>query len=64
MRRSRTLLGALALAAVGATLVRRLAFRPRERAELKFEDGSTLSLAGSPEVDLLAAHARAVLASR
>jgi hypothetical protein len=64
MRRSRALVGLLALAAVAAALVRRIAFRPRERAELHFEDGSTITLAGSPQVDEFAAHARAALASR
>jgi hypothetical protein len=64
MRRSRALVGLLALAAVAGALVRRIAFRPRERAELHFEDGSTITLAGSPQVDEFAAHARAALASR
>lgn len=61
MRRSRAILGGLALAAVGASLYRRVGFRARERAELQFEDGSIVSLAGSPAVDELAAHARAAL---
>jgi hypothetical protein len=64
MRRNRALVAGLAVAAVGAALVRRVAFRPRERAELQYEDGSTITLAGSPQVDELAAHARAALASR
>jgi hypothetical protein len=64
MRRGRALAGALALGALAAALIRRVAFRPRERAELQFEDGSTISLAGSPQVDEFAAHARAALASR
>jgi hypothetical protein len=64
MRRSRTIVAGLALAAAAAALYRRLGFRPRERAELQFEDGSTLSLAGSPAVDELAAHARAALSAR
>jgi hypothetical protein len=64
MRRSRALVAVLALAALAATLARRVAFRPRERAELQFEDGSTVTVAGSPQVDEFAAHARAALASR
>jgi ferric-dicitrate binding protein FerR (iron transport regulator) len=64
MRRSRALVAGLALAALAAALLRRIAFRPRERAELQFEDGSTITLAGSPQVDEFAAHARAALASR
>jgi hypothetical protein len=64
MRRSRALVAGLGLAALAAALSRRLAFRPRERAELHFEDGSTITLAGSPEVDEFAAHARAALSSR
>jgi hypothetical protein len=64
MRRSRALVAGFALAALAAALFRRIAFRPRERAELQFEDGSTITLAGSPEVDEFAAHARAALASR
>jgi hypothetical protein len=64
MRRSRALVAGFALAALVAALVRRIAFRPRERAELQFEDGSTITLAGSPQVDEFAAHARAALASR
>jgi hypothetical protein len=63
MRRSRALLGGLALAAVGASLYRRIGLRHRERAELQFEDGSTLSLAGSPAVDEIASLARAALAA-
>jgi hypothetical protein len=64
MRRSRAFVAAAAFAmAAGAVLYRRIAFRPRERAELQFEDGSTVSLAGSPEVDELAAHARDALAA-
>jgi hypothetical protein len=63
MRRSRALVAALALAAVAAAVVRRIAFRPRERVELRFEDGSTMSLAGSPQVDEFAAHARAALSA-
>jgi hypothetical protein len=63
MRRSRALVAALAVAAVAAAVVRRLAFRPRERVELRFEDGSTMSLAGSPQVDEFAAHARAALSA-
>jgi hypothetical protein len=63
MRRSRALVAGLALAAVAVgALVRRVAFRPRERVELRFEDGSTVLLAGSPQVDEFAAHARAALA--
>jgi hypothetical protein len=62
MRRSRALVAGLALAAVAAPLFRRVAFRARERVELRFEDGSTVLLAGSPQVDEFAAHARAALA--
>jgi hypothetical protein len=61
MRRSSAVLGALAAAALGAALYRRLGFRPRERAEVQFEDGSAISLGGSPDVDELATHARAAL---
>lgn len=64
MRRSRALVSVVALAAVAAALVRRIAFRPREQAELHFEDGSTITLSGSPQVDEFAAHARAALSSR
>jgi hypothetical protein len=64
MRRSRALVAALTLGALAAALARRIAFRPRERAELQFEDGSTVTVAGSPQVDEFAAHARAALASR
>jgi hypothetical protein len=63
MRRSRALLGGLVAAGLAAALYRRLGFRPRERAELQFEDGSAVSLAGSPEVDELATHARAALSA-
>jgi hypothetical protein len=63
MRRSRALVAGLALAAVAAALFRRVAFRPRERVELRFEDGSTVLLAGSPQVDEFATHARAALAA-
>jgi hypothetical protein len=61
MRRGRALLGGLAAAALVAALYRRVGLRPRERAELQFEDGAVISLAGSPDVDELAAHARAAL---
>jgi ribosomal protein S18 acetylase RimI-like enzyme len=63
MRRSRALLGGLAVAGLAAALYRRLGFRPRERAEVEFEDGSAISLGGSPDVDELAAHARAALSA-
>jgi hypothetical protein len=64
MRRSRAIAAGFALAGVAAGLLyRRVGFRARERAELQFEDGSTVSLAGSPEVDELAAHARDALAA-
>ena len=61
MRRSRALLGGFALAAAGVSIYRRVGLRPRERAELQFEDGSTVSLAGSPAVDEIASLARAAL---
>jgi hypothetical protein len=64
MRRSRALVAGLVLAALAAAFFRRIAFRPRERAELQFEDGSTITLAGSPQVDEFAAHARAALNAR
>jgi hypothetical protein len=64
MQRRRAIAAGLALASVaGALGYRRLGLRARERAELTFEDGSTVSLAGSPEVDRLAARAREVLAA-
>jgi hypothetical protein len=64
MRRSRAIVAGLALAALAAAFFRRIAFRPRERAELQFEDGSKITLAGSPQVDEFAAHARAALSAR
>jgi hypothetical protein len=64
MRRSRAVIAALAFAALAAAFLRRVAFRPRERAELQFDDGSTITLAGSPHVDEFAAHARAALSAR
>ena len=64
MQRSRAIAAGLALASLAAALAyRRLGLRARERAELQFEDGSTVSLAGTPEVDRLAARAREVLAA-
>jgi hypothetical protein len=64
MQRSRAIAAGLALAWLAAALAyRRLGLRARERAELQFEDGSTVSLAGSPEADRLAARAREVLAA-
>jgi hypothetical protein len=64
MQRRRAIAGGLAVASLGAALAyRRVGLRTRERAELTFEDGSTISLAGSPEADRLAAHAREVLAA-
>jgi hypothetical protein len=64
MRRRRELLALLAAAALVGGLWRRVAFRPRERAELHFEDGSVITIAGSPEVDRFATHARSALAAR
>jgi hypothetical protein len=64
MRRRRGLFALLALAALAAGLLRRVAFRPRERAELHYEDGSSLTIAGSPQVDRFAEHARSALAAR
>jgi hypothetical protein len=64
MRRRRAIVAALALAALAGAVARRIAFRPKERAELQFEDGSTVTLAGSPQVDEFAAHARAALSAR
>jgi ribosomal protein S18 acetylase RimI-like enzyme len=61
--RGRALLAGLGAAALAAALYRRLGFRPRERAEVLFEDGSAISLAGSPDVDDLAAHARAMISA-
>jgi hypothetical protein len=64
MQRSRAIAAGLALASLAAALAyRRLGLRARERAELQLEDGSTVSLAGTPEVDRLAARAREVLAA-
>jgi hypothetical protein len=64
VRRSRAIVAGLALAALAAGVgYRRLGFRPREWAEIQFEDGSTTSLAGSPEAEELAAHARKALAA-
>jgi hypothetical protein len=64
MRRSSGIAAGIAVAALAAgVLYRRLGFRARERAELQFEDGSTVSLAGSPHVDELAADAREALAA-
>jgi hypothetical protein len=64
MQRNRALAAGLALASLAAGLAyRRLGLRPRERAELQFEDGSTVSLAGTPEADRLTALAREVLAA-
>jgi hypothetical protein len=62
MQRNRTLPAGLALASLAAAFAyRRIGLRARERAELQFQDGSTVSLAGSPEADRLAARAREVL---
>jgi hypothetical protein len=64
MRRSRAIAAGLALASLAAALAyRRLGLRARERAELQFEDGSTVALTGTPEADRLAARAREVLAA-
>jgi hypothetical protein len=64
MRRGSAIAAGIAVAALAAgAAYRRLGFRARERAELQFEDGSTVSLAGSPHVDELAAEARAALAA-
>jgi hypothetical protein len=64
MQRSRAIAAGLALASLAAAFAyRRLGLRARERAELQFEDGSTVSLAGTPEADRLAARAREVLAA-
>ncbi|HET8606505.1 MAG TPA: hypothetical protein VFL66_05680 [Gaiellaceae bacterium] len=60
MRKRRLLLG-LALAA-GPLLYRRRGARRRERVDLYYEDGSTVShAAGSPEAERLLALARDVL---
>jgi hypothetical protein len=64
MQRSRAIAAGLALASLAAAVAyRRLGLRARERAELQFEDGATVSLAGTPEADRLAARAREVLAA-
>jgi hypothetical protein len=64
MQRNRTLAVGLAFASLAAAVAyRRIGLRSRERAELQFEDGSTVSLAGSPQADRLAARAREVLAA-
>ena len=64
MQRRRAIAAGFALASLAAALAyRRVGLRTRERAELMFEDGSTVSLAGSPQADRLAAYAREVLAA-
>lgn len=64
MQRARALAAGLGLASLAAALAyRRVGLRARERAELQFEDGTTVSLTGSPDVDRLAARAREVLAA-
>jgi hypothetical protein len=64
MQRRRAIAAGLALASLAAALTyRRIGLRARERAELTFEDGSTVSLAGSPDADRLAARGREVLAA-
>jgi hypothetical protein len=64
MQRSRAIAAGVAVASLaGAVLYRRLGFRARERAELRFDDGSLITIEGSPEVDELAAPARQVLAA-
>ena len=64
MRRSRAIAAGVAVTALAAGAVyRRLGFRARERAHLQFEDGSTVTLSGSPHVDELAGHARDALAA-
>jgi hypothetical protein len=64
MQRRRAIGAGFALASLAAALAyRRVGLRTRERAELTFEDGSTVSLAGSPQADRLAAYAREVLAA-
>jgi hypothetical protein len=64
MQRARAIAAGVALASVaGAVLYRRIGFRARERAELRFDDGSLMTLEGSPEVDELAALAREALAA-
>jgi hypothetical protein len=64
MRRSRAIAAGIAVTALAAgALYRRLGFRARERADLQLEDGSLVSLAGSPDVDELAGHARDALAA-
>ena len=64
MQRRRAIAAGLALASLAAALAyRHVGLRARERAELTLGDGSTVSLAGSPEADRLAARAREVLAA-
>jgi hypothetical protein len=64
MQRRRAITAGLALASLAAALAyRRVGLRARERAELTLADGFTVSLAGSPEADRLAARAREVLAA-
>jgi hypothetical protein len=64
MQRRRAVAAGFALASfAGALAYRRIGLRTRERVELTFEDGSTVSLAGSPEADRLAARARELLAA-
>jgi hypothetical protein len=63
MQRTRLAAG-LGLASLAVALAyRRVGLRARERAELQFEDGTTVSLTRSPEVDRLAGRAREVLAA-
>jgi hypothetical protein len=64
MQRRSAVAAGFALASLAAAFAyRRVGLRTRERAELTFEDGSTVSLAGSPQADRLAAYAREVLAA-
>jgi hypothetical protein len=64
MQRSKAIAAGVALASVaGAVLYRRVGFRARERAELRFDDGSVTVLEGSPDVDEVATHAREALAA-
>ena len=63
MRRSRAIAGLAVAALAGRIVYKRLGLRSRERAELEFEDGSQVLLAGSPDVDEFARLARAALAA-
>jgi hypothetical protein len=63
MQRKAIAAGVAVASLAGAVLYRRFRFGARERAELRFDDGTTVMVEGSPDVDELAAHAREALAA-